>query len=260
MSIFRFQQFSVVQEQSAMKICTDTLLFGAMMPPVEGRAVLDVGTGSGVLALMAAQLGGKWITGVELTEEAYREAELNFALSPWADRLQAVHRSIQDFAETAALQYDLIVCNPPFFERHYLSQSRLRRTARHAEHLAYCELIGIVNHLLAPEGSCYLLLPVHAVGKLTELALEAGLYPVGETLIQGFAHSEARVAALTFGRSRLTCLKERMTVYESAGIYTQESEQYLSPFLLRFSESGRRLTRGTAGDREAERRSRPPGE
>lgn len=260
MSIFRFQQFSVVQEQSAMKICTDTLLFGAMMPSVAGRTVLDIGTGSGVLALMAAQMGGERITGVELTEEAYREAKLNFALSPWADRLQAVYGSIQDFAETAALQYDLIVCNPPFFERHYPSSNKLRRTARHAEQLDFGELIGIVDRLLAPEGSCYLLLPVHAVDQVTELALKAGLYPVGETLIQGFAHSEARVAALTFGRSRFTCLKDSMTVYESAGVYTQESERYLSPFLLRFSESGRRLTRAFAENKEDERRSRPLGE
>jgi tRNA1Val (adenine37-N6)-methyltransferase len=239
MSIFRFQQFSVIQEQSAMKVCTDTLLFGAMMPAAAGKTVLDIGTGSGVLALMAAQLGGERITGVELTQEAYREAKLNFSLSPWADRLQAVYRSIQEFAETADLQYDLIICNPPFFERHFPSRNKLRRTARHAEHLAFGELIDIVDKLLKPQGYCYLLLPIHAVSKLTELAKEAGLYPVRVTLVQGFAHSEARVAALTFDRSRSTCLKKRMTVYESAGVYTQESERYLSSFLLRFSGSHR---------------------
>lgn len=221
-----------------MKICTDTLLFGAMMPAVAGQKVLDIGTGCGVLALMAAQSGRADITGVELTQEAYREAKLNFSLSPWADRLQAVHHRIQDFAETAVYQYDLIVCNPPFFERHFPSLNPRRRAARHTEHLAFYELIIIIDKLLTPQGYGYLLLPVHAVAKFIELALEVGLYPVKETGIRAFAHSEAKVAALTFGRSRSECLKERVTVYESVGVYTQESERYLSAYMLRFADIG----------------------
>lgn len=220
-----------------MKICTDTLLFGAMMPAVAGQKVLDIGTGCGVLALMAAQSGGADITGVELTPEAYREAMLNFSLSPWADRLQAVHRRIQDFAETVVDQYDLIVCNPPFFERHFPSHDAHRRIARHTGQLAFEELVTIVDKLLEPQGYGYLLLPVHTVARFIELALEVGLYPVKETAIRGFADIEAKVAALTFSRSRSECLKESVTVYESVGVYTQESERYLSAYLLRFAGS-----------------------
>jgi tRNA1Val (adenine37-N6)-methyltransferase len=238
MSIFHFQQFSVIQEQAVMKICTDTLLFGAMMPVSAGQQVLDIGTGSGVLALMAAQLGGERIIGVELTQEAYRDAKLNFSLSPWADRLQAVHQNIQDFAVATGFQYDLIVCNPPFFERHLQSRNALRRTARHTEHLPFAELISIIGKLLKPQGYFYLLLPVHAIANFSELALEVGLYAIRETLIRGFAHGEARVGALTFSRSRSECVKERVTVYESVGVYTEESERYLSAFLLRFADSG----------------------
>lgn len=240
MSIFHFQQFSLIQEQSAMKICTDTLLFGAMMPVSAGQKVLDIGTGSGVLALMAAQLGGERITGVELTQEAFREAKLNFSLSPWTGRLRAVHQSIQDFTLATDFQYDLIVSNPPFFERHSPSNNALRRTARHTEHLPFAELIGIIGELLKPQGYFYLLLPVHAIVKFSELAQRAGLYAIRETLIRGFAHTEARVGTLTFCRSRSECVKEKVTVYESVGVYTEESERYLSAFLLRFAESGRK--------------------
>ncbi|MGZ8214563.1 MAG: tRNA1(Val) (adenine(37)-N6)-methyltransferase, partial [Methylosarcina sp.] len=124
-----------------------------------------------------------------------------------------------------------------FFERHLQSRNALRRTARHTEHLPFAELIGIIGKLLKPQGYFYLLLPVHAIANFSELALEVGLYAIKETLIRGFAHGEARVGALTFSRSRSECVKERVTVYESVGVYTEESERYLSAFLLRFADS-----------------------
>jgi len=115
MTIFRFQRFSVSQRQAAMKICTDSLLFGAMMPVKPMANVLDIGAGTGLLSLIAAQLGAGRITGVELMEDACREAAENFARSPWPERLRAVRQSIQDFAENETGRYDLIISNPPFF-------------------------------------------------------------------------------------------------------------------------------------------------
>ncbi len=103
MSTFRFQQFSVLQKQAAMKVCTDPVLFAAPAPVKNGDSVLDIGTGTGVLSLIAAQLAGDR---VELTEQAYQEAGINFRQSPWADRLEAVHQDIQGFAAIPS-QYDL---------------------------------------------------------------------------------------------------------------------------------------------------------
>ena len=99
-----------------MKICTDAVLFGAMAPVNQGDRVLDIGTGTGVLALMATQLGAAKVTAVELTQEAYQEADINFKNSPWAKRLEVVHQDIQSFALTADLQYDLIISNPPYVD------------------------------------------------------------------------------------------------------------------------------------------------
>ncbi len=115
MSVFRFQQFSVVQENSAMKVCTDAVLFGAMAPVKRGDSLLDIGAGTGLLSLMGAQLGAGQITAVELTLSAYEEATLNFKNSPWAEQLEAVYADIQSFAAHSVNHYDLIICNPPFF-------------------------------------------------------------------------------------------------------------------------------------------------
>ena len=127
MSIFRFQQFTVIQKQSAMKVCTDAVLFGAMAPVSCGDKVLDIGAGTGLLSLMMAQLGAAQVTAVELTEQAYEEAQLNFANSPWTDHLVAVHQDIQSFSTAEKQQYDLIICNPPFFENHSKTTNSLRK-------------------------------------------------------------------------------------------------------------------------------------
>ncbi len=235
MSIFRFQQFSVIQTQSAMKVCTDAMLFGAMAPINKGGRVLDIGAGTGVLSLMAAQLGAEQVTAVELTLASYEEAKLNFGNSPWGDRLEAVHQDIQGFAISIGRQYDLVICNPPFFENHSKTTDFLRKVARHNDELPFADLIKSVDQLLSSQGLFYLLLPINAVEKFVEAALMAGLYLSRQTDFRGYIHNKAKVSALTFSRTDVVFSRALMTIYQSDRVYSQDSEQYLSPFLLRFS-------------------------
>jgi tRNA1Val (adenine37-N6)-methyltransferase len=235
-STFRFQQFSVLQQHAGMKICTDTVLFGAMAPVNLGDQVLDIGTGTGILALMTAQMGAAKVTAVELTEEAFIEAGINFNNSPWSDRLEAMHQDIQSFALTADRQYALIISNPPFFENHSKTADALRNTARHTDQLPFADLLDITGRLLSPQGLFYLLIPAHAVAKFSAQALEAGLYLIKQTDFRGFAHNKAKVSALTFSRTAAACTANLLTIYDSRGVYSQAGEAYLAAFLLRFSK------------------------
>ena len=236
MSTFRFQQFSVIQQQSAMKVCTDAVLFGAMAPVKVGDRVLDIGAGTGVLSLMAAQLGAAHVTAVELTLQGYEEAKLNFNNSPWPDRFEAVHQDIQGFSSTDQYHYDLIICNPPFFENHSKTADSLRTIARHNDSLSFDDLIKCADHLLSEQGLFYLLLPVHAVERFSASALIVGFYLSDQIDVRGYVHNEAKVSVLTFKRSKTEFCYSLLTIYESDRVYGKESECYLLPFLWRFSK------------------------
>ncbi|WP_254257903.1 tRNA1(Val) (adenine(37)-N6)-methyltransferase [Methylobacter tundripaludum] len=220
-----------------MRICTDAVLFGAMVPVNPGDRVLDIGTGTGVLALMAAQLGAAKVTAVELTQVAFKEADINFNNSPWVDRLEAVHQDIQSFALTASRQYDLIISNPPFFENHLKTVDTLRNSARHTDQLPFADLIGIAEQLLSPQGLFYLLLPAHAVAKFSAQALAAGFYLINQTDFRGYTHNEAKVSTLTFSRTAAMFTARLLTIYASHNVYSQDSERYLADFLLRFAKA-----------------------
>jgi tRNA1Val (adenine37-N6)-methyltransferase len=237
MPAFRFQRFSVIQDNAGMRVCTDASLFGAMAPVSAGDRVLDIGTGTGLLALMAAQLGAGHVTGVELTAEAYQEAVVNFRHSPWHDRLTAVHQDIRDFAENAARHYELIISNPPFFERHSKAAGRLKTIARHTDQLPFSALIEIADHCLSETGLFYALLPMHAVPGFINEASRYRLCLIYRSDIRAYAHLAAKVSALTFARWPMPPLQRQITVYRDARLYADASTHYLSAFLLRFSNT-----------------------
>ena len=120
---FQFKQFTIWQDKCAMKVGTDGILLGAWVNLTENAQILDIGTGTGLLALILAQRSQTslhtTIVAVEIDDEAYQQATDNIQKSPWGDRIQTYHSSIQNFAINCSQQYDLIISNPPFFENAY---------------------------------------------------------------------------------------------------------------------------------------------
>jgi tRNA1Val (adenine37-N6)-methyltransferase len=170
--IFHFKQFSVLNDKTAMKVGTDGVLLGAWCDVSGARRVLDVGTGSGLIALMVAQRNTEaTIHGIDIDEAAITEARHNFEISPWGARLSA---EVADFNHFNAEKFDLIVSNPPFFSNGVLSPRAARNIARHTTSLTIEALLAKSRDLLASGGAIVIVTPVEV-----ELAVRRCMVSLG---------------------------------------------------------------------------------
>ena len=160
---FKFRQFTVWHDRCAMKVGTDGVLLGAWAGQDRPGEILDIGTGSGLIALMLAQRFPKArITGIDCDKDAAMQAKENFTGSPWADRLRTVHIGLQGFCRdtvTAAERFDLIVSNPPFYDNTLTNPDSRRCTARHTGGLPHDELLLLSAGLLTDSGVFSLIVP-----------------------------------------------------------------------------------------------------
>jgi tRNA1Val (adenine37-N6)-methyltransferase len=172
---FRFRQFEIIHQQSAMKVGTDGVLLGAWMDISNAKRVLDVGTGSGMIALMAAQKNeSAIIDAIDNEESAVKEAQLNIMYSPWSDRVHAFCESFQNY--DPGYFYDHIVSNPPFFVAGSASPIENRHNARHTNTLDFEALIKNAARLLNGSGSLSIIVPAIEGAKLIELGAVHGLF------------------------------------------------------------------------------------
>ncbi len=160
--MFSFKQFAIRQERCAMKVGTDGVLLGAWAPEcIAGGRILDIGTGTGVMAIMAAQRNpSARIVGVEIDEMSALQARENAEASPWADRVEIVNADIRSYE--AAAPFDLVISNPPYFVDSLKSPDSGRTTARHTVSLDFGELMSAVERLLAPDGLFAVIVPAEA--------------------------------------------------------------------------------------------------
>ncbi|HEV7230398.1 MAG TPA: methyltransferase [Bacteroidia bacterium] len=158
-----------------MKVGTDAVLLGAWVRPNGAKRILDIGTGTGIIALMIAQRSAGLIDGIDIDDLACLQAQENVALSPWKERVRILHHSLQEYSEETSTRYDLVVSNPPYFLDSSKANGLERTTARHADLLPYRELIDSVIRLLDKKGKFCVILPVKEAAILRELANEKGL-------------------------------------------------------------------------------------
>ena len=240
MSTFKLQQFSVRQHDNAMKVCTDSLIFGALVPVNNVPRVLDIGGGTGLLSLMAAQRGAQHVTTVELIETSSQEAAYNVAQSPWHDSIDVITCDINYF--TADEPFDLIISNPPFFDNHLKNDDKLRNTARHTDTLSYRQLLERAKSLLTPNGTIALLLPINSLTTIVEIAHSIDLVISKQTDLITTRGGTAKVAVielvslLRFSEATQSPSHTTLTVYESHQQYSEQSARLLQDFLLRFKQ------------------------
>lgn len=160
-----------------MKVGTDGVLLGAWSDATGAANILDIGTGTGLIAIMLAQRATEaTIHAVEIDDEACAQATENMAASPWANRLTCFHASIQDFAKQTKQRYDLIVSNPPFFSGGTFSNSQDKNSVRHTIKLPHGDLLTVVRSLLAPDGRFCMILPQMEGLRFREMANNYGIY------------------------------------------------------------------------------------
>lgn len=234
-SWFQFQQFRIAQDRCAMKISTDAVLLGSLVQSDAPKQILDIGTGTGVIALMLAQrFPAAQLTALELDPEAASQAKENCEQSPFSQRLTVLQGRFQDFLVEE--RFDLLVSNPPFFPDHLPTSDPKRQQALHTDSLSFEELLQKASQLLAPSGSFWVILPPRQMKDFIQFATAHGLFPRTRVGIRDSAakpiHRE--VVCFSFSESLTPALPEELFLKNEDGSYSERYQQLISGFLLGF--------------------------
>ena len=226
------------QEHTAMKVCTDACLFGGWSAAdaqiQAAKNILDIGSGTGLLSLMLAQQSAAHITAIEIEDGAFEQTKTNFDLSPWKDRLDVVHSSIQDYASmNKANLFDCIITNPPFYEGDLNSPDNAKNLAAHSTALPWDDLARSAASLLQENGAWYVLVPTLRAYTIQKLALKYGLQLSQECLMYNDAKHLPIRAMLKFVKQKEATIQRNKIVIKNADqSYTTEFINYLKDYYL----------------------------
>ena len=215
-----------------MKVGTDGILLGAWAPIANAHRILDIGTGSGLIALMLAQRSHAdcLIDGVELDMGAATQARENVAASPWASRVNIVENAIQDYQ---APPYDLIVSNPPYFVAGQSFSDPARALARHTGALDSRDLLAACHRLLSATGQVALVLPTAMADEILGISADYDLHGVCYTAVITRAGKEANRVLLLLGRGLNRCEQGEIVIHSAGGAYSDRYIQLTHPFYLK---------------------------
>lgn len=233
--MFRFKQFTIEQDACAMKVGTDGVLLGAWVPLCGSEhRVLDIGTGTGVIAIMLAQrLKSSEITAIDIVYECVEQARLNADNSPWGDRIKTVCSSVQQFEGDG--EYDLIISNPPFFENSLKSPDSARSVARHTDTLSYTELIDAVLRLLSKGGKFAIVLPYDEARRFLMLSVR-GLSLLRRVDVKTTPKRAPKRTLMLFSRSNDSCEVEceELVIQTAPEQFTEQYRLLTRDFYLKF--------------------------
>ena len=234
--MFRFKQFTVRHDRCAMKVGTDGVLLGAWSDVSHACNALDVGTGTGLVALMIAQRSRAVITALEIDADAVSQAKENVADSPWRDRVEVIRQDFRTYTPDG--KFDLIVSNPPYFAGSLLCPGEQRAMARHNGSLRYDELLEGVVRLLSGEGRFCVIVPADVSGALQKMAAGLGLYPSRQLIVVTRPGKPPKRTLIEFVfNSGIVCDRKELLLEEKRHQYSPGYIELTREFYL---EAGRR--------------------
>ncbi len=235
--MFKFKQFTIHQDRCAMKVGTDGVLLGAWANCTNATNILDIGTGTGLISLMIAQRNNKCnIDAIEIDYDAAHQASENTQSSPFSNRINIIHSSIQEFNNSKL--YSLIVSNPPYFVNSLRNPDLQRSTARHTDSLTFEELISNSSKLLADEGTFCVIIPHDKAEDFISISSNHNLYPKRFTHVFSTIESiDPKRALLEFIKTDKTTstdtLHENIIIEISRHVYTPEYIALTHDFYLK---------------------------
>jgi tRNA1Val (adenine37-N6)-methyltransferase len=231
---FQFKQFSVTQSQTAMKVTTDSCLFGAwlsqQMPLAKAHRALDIGAGTGLLSLMYAQQHPTaYIDAVEIEPGAAAECLQNVQNSKWAAHIQVQPIAIQQWQTQP---YEYIICNPPFYEKELQANTVIKNLAHHSSALTLEQLLEQIERLLIPKGRAAILIPYKRQTFFTELLSQYGWHIITHTTVFATANKPAIRCMYLISKQPATVILNSILIKNTEGVYTSNFIDLLQPYYL----------------------------
>ena len=229
---FKFKQFTVFQDRTAMKVGTDGVLLGTLAQvPENAKFALDIGTGTGLVSLILAQrFPNIRINAIDIDKDATKQAEENFSISPFSSRLTSQHIDINYY--NPEYQFDAIVCNPPYYSNSLINPNPKRAIARHSLSLSYTELTNSVVRLLSKDGFFTVIVPVDSFTQLENELNINGLYTLNTTFIKPHPSKNPIRVIATFSRKKIESKILTITIETTQSQYSPEFQLLINDFYL----------------------------
>lgn len=236
-SYFEFKQFTVFQDRCAMKVGTDGVLLGAWVNVQDEKKILDIGTGTGLLALMLAQRTTSEIYAVEIEPGSCIQAQENIDASPWKERIVAINTSIQEYSNKPNAGFELIVSNPPFFSNSLKAPQKERTLARHNDQLLPDELLSAVNVLLIQDGRFAIILPYNDSSLFISNAEMYQLYCIRKTVVRSSIEKRPHRILMEFNRYGMKLVETELIIYKEQDQYSDDYKNLTGEFYPAFQDN-----------------------